>query len=50
MIAANLSKYGIKVLCYGQDKDFNDLVSLDQIYEKCHLKKELLTKDIMKYL
>lgn len=50
MIAASLSKYGIKVLCYGQDKDFNDLVSLDQIYEKCHLKKELLTKDIMKYL
>lgn len=46
-VASSVSKYGVKVLCYGQDKDFNDLVSLDDIYEKCHLREELIVDDIL---
>ena len=37
----------IKVLCYGAKKEFTDRVSLDELYTKFRLKKELIVEDII---
>ncbi len=38
----------IKVLNYGAKKEFTDRVSLEELYERYHLTKELITEDIRK--
>lgn len=37
---------GMKVLNFGGEKEFTDRVSLDELYQRYHLTKELITKDI----
>ena len=37
----------MKVLNYGAEKEFADRVDLDELYNKYHLTKELITKDIV---
>lgn len=36
----------MKVLNFGGEKEFTDRVSLDELYQRYHLTKELITKDI----
>ena len=40
----------MKVLNYGARKEFTDRVSLDELYNRYHLKKELIAEDIQKIL
>ena len=40
----------MKVLNYGSRKEFTDRVSLDELYNRYHLKKELIAEDIQKIL
>lgn len=40
----------MKVLNYGANKEFNDRVPLDKLFQKYHLKKELICNDIAKLL
>ena len=40
----------MKVLNYGSKKEFTDRVSLDELYNRYHLKKELIAEDIQKIL
>ena len=40
----------IKVLNYGAIKEFTDRVSLDELYQRYHLTKELIVSDIQKIL
>ena len=47
------SYYGdsdVKVLNYGGEKEFTDRVSLDELYTRYHLKKELVIQDLEKIL
>jgi len=44
------SNSSIKVLNYGASKEFTDRVSLDELYKKYRLKKELIIEDIEKNL
>ncbi len=39
-----------KVLCYGATKEFTDRISLDELYTKFRLKKELIIEDIINTL
>ena len=36
----------MKVLNFGGEKEFTDRVSLDELYQRYHLTKELITKDV----
>lgn len=36
----------MKVLNFGAKKEFTDRVPLEELYERYHLTKELITKDI----
>ena len=49
-ITRYFAKSDIKVLNYGSHKEFTDRVSLDELYKKYHLKKELIAKDLQKLL
>ena len=40
----------IKVLCYGAKKEFTDRVSIDELYTKFRLKKDLILKDVVDVL
>ena len=40
----------VKVLNYGAKKEFTDRVSLDEIYSKNHLTKELIIADVQKIM
>ena len=40
----------MKVLNYGSKKEFTDRISLDELYNRYHLKKELIAEDIQKIL
>lgn len=46
-IASYYGKSNVKVLNYGAEKEFADRVDLDKLYNKYHLTKELITKDIL---
>jgi len=45
-IARFYGNSNMKVLNYGADKEFNDRISLEKLFEKYHLTKELITQDI----
>ena len=49
-IASYLGAYPIKVVNYGGEKDFNDLLPTDQLLRKLHLTPELLADDIVNLL
>ena len=40
----------MKVLNFGSDKEFTDRVSLDELYDRYHLKEELIINDIINVL
>ena len=40
----------MKVLNFGAKKEFTDRVSVDELYERYRLKKELIADDAMKCL
>ena len=40
----------LKVLTYGGQKDFNDLKTIEEIYQNCHLTIPLMIEDILKIL
>ena len=40
----------MKVLNYGAHKEFSDRIALDELYNKYHLKKELILEDINQIL
>ena len=46
-IASYYGNSNMKVLNYGAEKEFADRVDLDELYNKYHLTKELITKDIV---
>ncbi|GFH42649.1 1-deoxy-D-xylulose-5-phosphate synthase [Lactococcus hodotermopsidis] len=46
-VSAFLGKSDVKVLNFGADKEFNDSVPLDTLYERYHLTIELLVADIL---
>ena len=46
-IASYYGNSSMKVLNYGAEKEFADRVDLDKLYNKYHLTKELITKDIL---
>ena len=46
-IASYYGNSNIKVLNYGAEKEFADRINLDELYNKYHLTKELITKDIL---
>ncbi len=45
-IANYYAKTKMKVLTYGGDKNFNDLMPLNKIYHKCHLNVKQIVKDL----
>lgn len=45
-IASYYGSSNMKVLNYGAQKEFTDRIPLDKLYEKYHLTKELIVKDI----
>ena len=46
-IASYYGNSNMKVLNYGAEKEFADRINLDELYNKYHLTKELITKDIL---
>lgn len=46
-IASYLGKYGVKTLNYGADKEFNDSVPVEELYDRYHLTPELMVTDIL---
>ena len=38
----------MKVLNFGSNKEFTDSISLDELYERYHLKEDLILDDIAK--
>ena len=40
----------IKVLNFGAKKEFTDSISLDELYERYHLKEDLIISDIQNIL
>ena len=46
-IASYYGNSNMKVLNYGAEKEFADRINLDELYNKYHLTKELITKDIV---
>ena len=40
----------MKVFNYGGIKEFTDRISLDELYDRYHLKKELIVEDVKTYL
>ena len=44
------SNSDMKVLNYGAKKEFTDRVPLKELYQRYHLTKELITKDVSLYL
>ena len=40
----------MKVLNFGGDKEFTDRVDINELYNKYHLTKELITEDVSKVL
>ncbi len=49
-IASYYGSSNMKVLNYGAQKEFTDRIPLDKLYEKYHLTKELIVKDIKNIL
>lgn len=45
-IARFYGNSAMKVLNYGSEKEFTDRIPVDKLYEKYHLKKELIAEDI----
>ncbi|MFC4652077.1 1-deoxy-D-xylulose-5-phosphate synthase [Lactococcus nasutitermitis] len=46
-VASYLGKYNVKVLNFGADKEFNDMVPVTELYTRYHLTPELMTADIL---
>ncbi|WP_270321926.1 1-deoxy-D-xylulose-5-phosphate synthase [Lactococcus petauri] len=49
-VAGYLGQFGVKTLNYGADKEFNDSVAVDELYDRYHLTPELMIADILEAL
>lgn len=49
-VAGYLGQFGVKILNYGADKEFNDSVAVDELYDRYHLTPELMIADILEAL
>jgi 1-deoxy-D-xylulose-5-phosphate synthase len=49
-VASYLGKFGVKTLNYGADKEFNDSVAVEELYDRYHLTPELMIADILEAL
>ena len=49
-VASFYGNSDMKVLNFGGDKEFTDRVDINELYNKYHLTKELITEDVSKVL